>query len=276
MNGCSSSALVVANTLARFDDYELITNQAYGPDEANQLDIYKPTQTRPKGTVIFFYGGCWGACTTYSRANYRFLAQALTAQGYIVVIPDYRLYPKVLFPQIMQDGAAIVSWVSNNIDRFGGKSEQMFLMGHSAGGHIAAMLAINEQYLGDDLHKNIRGYIGLASPYDFIFDQPYMEKLFAEIPYEQSQPSHFIDGSEPPLLLLYGKDDKTVYMRNIVKMMKAVKQKNGNAEPHIYNGMNHTDILAAFSIPYRDNYNVVRDISAFLDKHSGSVPASKP
>ena len=139
LSACSGSSLLVANTLARTDDYTLTANQSYGTHALNRLDIYQP-KTKVQGTVIFFYGGCWGACTTFTRESYRFVAQALTSIGYIVVIPDYRLYPDVLFPQIMEDSAAVVAWVSNNIAGYGGEGDQVFLMGHSAGGHIAAML----------------------------------------------------------------------------------------------------------------------------------------
>lgn len=264
---CSSSALMVANTLARFDDYTLTGNQPYGTHTLNKLDIYQP-RGKVKGTVIFFYGGCWGACTTYTRESYRFVAQALTARGYLVVIPDYRRYPEVLFPQIMEDSAAVVAWVSRNIARFGGTAEQLFLMGHSAGGHIAAMLTVNERYLGVELHQNILGFIGLAAPYDFIFDKPYMSALFADMDYPESQPSHFVDGSEPPLLLLYGNQDKKVYMRNIVNMTEIVQQKGGVVEPHVYNGVGHATILAALSIPYRSRYDVMNDIAAFLGRHA--------
>ncbi len=264
LTACANSALLVANTLARFDDYTLTKNQAYGTHILNRLDIYQPKQ-KPKGTIIFYYGGCWGACTTYTREYYRFVAQALTSIGYIAVIPDYRRYPDVLFRKIMADSAAVVTWVSNNIAGYGGKADQIFLMGHSAGGHIAALLTVNEAYLGAELHRNIRGFIGLAAPYDFIFDKPYLPKLFAGLEYSESQPSHFIDGNEPPLLLLYGKEDKQVYMRNIVNMTKAVRQKGGKVEPHIYDGIDHVDILAALSIPYRGRFEVMNNIADFLD-----------
>lgn len=266
LTACSDTALMVANTLARFDDFNKLTaNQPYGAHALNRLDIYQPNE-KAKGTVIFFYGGCWGACRTFTRGDYRFVAQALTSKGYVVVIPDYRRYPEVLFPQIMEDSAAVVAWVSNNIARYGGRPDQIFLMGHSAGGHLAVMLAVNERYLGAGLHQNIRGFIGLAAPYDFIFDKPYLPKVFAGLDYHESQPSHFVDGSEPPLLLLYGNEDKAVYLRNITNMTRIVQRKGGRVEPHIYSGVDHAAILAALSIPYRSRFEVMNDITAFLQR----------
>ncbi len=263
---CSNAGLTFVNGLARFDNYELTANLKYGDDESNQLDIYQPASS-VKATIIFFYGGCWGACTSYGREEYRFVGQALADLGYQVIIPDYRLYPDVLFPQIMQDSTEVVAWVNNNIARYGGISDKIFLMGHSAGGHIAAMLTVNEIYLSPELRQNIKGYIGLAAPYDFIFDKPYLHKLFAGLDYVESQPIEYVNGNEPPLLLLYGSEDNTVYPRNIINMTQAVKSKGGRVEAYTFDGVDHVDILAALSIPYRDNFPVMRTIAAFLEKN---------
>jgi acetyl esterase/lipase len=264
--GCTDAELFIANTLARFDNYRLTADQPYGDHALNRLDVYQP-EGSAKGTVIFFYGGCWGACTTYTKEHYRFVAQALTSRGYVAVIPDYRHYPEVLFRQMMEDSASVVAWVSRNSARFGGGTEPIFLMGHSAGGHLAVMLTVNERYLGAELHEKIRGFIGLAAPYDFIFDKPYLPKVFAEVSYPESQPSHFVDGKEPALLLLYGNEDTEVYPRNIVNMTKIVRRQGGEVESHIYSGVDHAGILAALSIPYRNRMGVMDDIAAFLDRH---------
>jgi acetyl esterase/lipase len=263
LGGCSNPALTMANSLARFDDYSRVADQPYGTHELNRLDVYLPAEAI-RGTVVFFYGGCWGACITYTREHYRFVAQALTSTGYAVVIPDYRRYPQVGFTGMMEDSAAAVAWVSDNIARLGGRPDRLILMGHSAGGHLAAMLTVNERYLGTALHGNIRGFIGLAAPYDFVFDKPYLPKVFAGLAYTESQPSHFVDGNEPPLLLLYGDEDRQVYRRNIDNMTAIVRDKGGQVEAVIYNGIDHVSILAALSIPYRKHYPVMDDIAAFL------------
>jgi acetyl esterase/lipase len=262
LTACTDSALLVVNTLAKFDNYTLSKDHAYGSHPLQKLDVYKP-KAEAKGIIIFFYGGCWGACTTYSKKHYTFVAQALTSKGYIVVIPDYRLYPEVLFPKVMEDAVSVVQWTKQNLTS---KKNKLFLMGHSAGGHIAAMLTVNKSYLGDTLSKDISGFIGLSAPYDFIFNEAYLPKLFANIDYKNTQPSTFVEGDEAPLLLLYGKDDTKVYMRNIVNMTKKVKAKNGKVETHIYKGINHVDILTALSIPLRGKSDVMRDIERFLLK----------
>lgn len=263
MSACTNSALFFANSLARLGDYTLESDVHYGPNPLNKLDIYKPDGVA-KGIIIFFYGGCWGACETYPKSDYRFVAQALTSLGYSVVIPDYRLYPQVKFLDIMDDARSAFQWVTENQHEFNLESTTLILMGHSAGAHIAAMLAANESYLGESLYTRLSGFIGLAGPYDFLFDQPYQYLLFSELDYADTQPSSFIDGTEVPMLLLHGDSDKKVYLRNINNMRRKIEENNGSVQAKIYQGVNHGEIIAALSAPLRGRYAVIEDVSAFL------------
>src|SRR4030095_1253797 len=161
LGGCSPATLLNA-TVSR-QGYTREADIAYGPDPRQKLDFYQPDKPRAAGkTVIFFYGGAW---ESGSKNYYLFVAQALASSGYAVVIPDYRLYPAVRFPAFVDDGARAVRWTA---DRVG--SDKVFIMGHSAGAHIALLLAANTPYLaaaGVDRMK-LKGAIGLAGPYDFL------------------------------------------------------------------------------------------------------------
>jgi acetyl esterase/lipase len=138
LGGCSPVALLNA-TVSR-KGYTLEPDIGYGPNPRQKLDLYWPDTPRADGkAVIFFYGGSWDSGR---KSDYLFVAQALCASGYIVVIPDYRIYPDVRFPAFVEDGAQAVRWAS---DRVG--SGRLFVMGHSAGAHIALMLMTNTPYL---------------------------------------------------------------------------------------------------------------------------------
>lgn len=263
LNGCTKPALYFVNSLARLGDYTVEPDISYGPHVLNKLDVYRPAE-KAKGIIVFFYGGCWGACQTYPKADYRFVAETLINLGYAVVIPDYRLYPEVMFLDIMHDATLAFHWVADNLPEFDLESESLILMGHSAGAHIAAMLVANETYLGEKLYSQLAGFIGLAGPYDFLFDQPYQYKLFSQLDYTATQPSSFIDGTEVPMLLLHGQSDKKVYLRNINNMRRAVEENNGVVDAKIYEDVDHAEIIAALSRPLRGRYRVVDDMSAFL------------
>ena len=142
---------------------------AYGTDPRQELDVYVPAApaaaTRP--VVVFFYGGSW---QNGDRANYLFVAQALTSRGYVAVLPDYRTYPETAFPGFVDDAAAAVRWTRDHAHEFGGDPARLFVMGHSAGAHLAALIATDPRYLAAQAMSkaDLRGMIGLAGPYDFL------------------------------------------------------------------------------------------------------------
>jgi acetyl esterase/lipase len=84
----------------------------------------------------------WG-----SKEQYRFVGAALANSGYVAILPNYRLFPQARFPQFIDDGALAVRWAREHARELGGDPGAIFLMGHSAGGHLAATLALDEQYL---------------------------------------------------------------------------------------------------------------------------------
>ena len=266
--GCGYLGLYLANSLAHLENYTAIENIAYGNHELNQLSVYLPENNhKNRTTIIFFYGGCWGGCETLDKEYYVFVAQALTAKGFNVVIPDYRRHPEVKFAAIMHDASHAVEWVKARIADYGGDPNKLFLMGHSAGAHIAALLTLNETYLKPDTYHSIKGFIGLAGPYDFLpFTDDYQLIVFGPVKnYPNTQPVNFVDGTEPPLLLLYGNDDSIVKPINIVSLTRTVQQKGGRVESHRYDGINHTDIMGALAIPLQSQDPILNDIVAFVN-----------
>ena len=283
----ATASLKLVNALATVPRERLYQNLPYGNHPKTKLDIYLPasvetgikpsleteTQLSQAPVVIFFYGGCWGACLKFFKSDYRFVAESLIKAGYVVVLPDYRHYPNVKFPAIMVDATASVNWVSNNIAQYGGDPDQVFLAGHSAGAQMSALLTLNEAYLSPEIRRSIRGFIGLAGPYDFLpFDRAYQPILFGpEENYPQSQPINYVDGTEPPLLLLYGNDDSVVFPHNIENLSAKVTQLGGEVEVHRYDGIDHAGLVGALSIPRRNRQPVYADILRFLAAHRDPV-----
>ncbi len=278
LSACSltSFTLWVANALADTGEYQHAVDQAYGADPEQRLDIYyqnvpvnaSEAETK-KPVIVFFYGGCWGACTDLAKQDYRFVAEALVDQA-VVVIADYRRYPTVLFPDIMRDAAEVVSWVERSVAEYGGDAEQLFLMGHSSGAHMAVMLALNKQYLPRKSLQHIQGVIGLAGPYDFLpLDKTYQQILFGpEERYPESQPINYASTDQPPLMLLHGTADDTVKMKNLDNLVVKTQQFQGQVEAHRYEGVEHAELLGLLSIPLRGSSTVRADIQRFISKYS--------
>src|SRR4051812_42473411 len=167
LSGCTK--FDVLNGLVPSCGYTRTTDLAYGDQPRQRLDVYRPHNAPPAGApvVIFFYGGYW----QYGEKNdYRFVADALTSRGFVAVLPDYRLYPAVRFPAFVEDGASTLRWTHDNIERFGGDPRRVYLIGHSAGAHIATLLTLDAHYLNDIglAPDAIRATVGLAGPYDFM------------------------------------------------------------------------------------------------------------
>jgi acetyl esterase/lipase len=273
---CTDAGLTLINASARFGDYERVADIAYGDHARQQLDIYRPEidshTLRP--TVLFFYGGCWGGCKTWPKEQYRFVAEALTAAGFVTVLADYRLHPDVRFPAIIADAASALSWVSENITAFGGDPHQLFVMGHSAGAHLSAMLAFDDTHVAPATYESIAGFIGLAGPYDFLpLTKSYQREVFGpEENYPASQPINFVDGSEPPMLLLYGDADATVGRHNLVNLAAEVKARQGQVDTRIYPGLDHGLIVAALAAPLQGRYPVYKDVVNFINSAAATGP----
>lgn len=264
------------NTLVPRWGYDRHSDIAYGDQPRQQLDIYtpdKPAAGRP--VVVFFYGGSW---QTGNKDGYRFVGEALASRGITAVLPDYRLYPQVKFPTFVDDGAAAVAWTRAHIADYGGNACHLFVAGHSAGAHIAAMLATNATYL-DDAGASVRdlsGFIGLSGPYDFLpIKDPALQKIFApKSAWPLTQPIHFVDGNEPPMLLLHGGADTTVLPKNTTNLAAKVNADGGSAKVKIYPGVNHVMLVAPLAAALRFKGDELDRIADFVNLQVTDRPCS--
>ncbi|TAJ39409.1 MAG: alpha/beta hydrolase [Reyranella sp.] len=257
--GCSPAALL--NTTVPRKGYTLEADIPYGPDSRQKLDLYRPETPHADGkAVIFFYGGSWDSGT---KSDYLFVAQALAANGLTVVIPDYRIYPEVRFPAFIEDAAVATRWTTERVG-----TEKLFVMGHSAGAHSALMLAANTGYLTDagvDRMK-LAGAIGLAGPYDFLpLTSRRLQDIFGGANNPAAQPITFAQAPLPPVLLLHGEADRTVYPRNTVRLAAAWKAAGGSAEVKLYPEVDHIDIVAAMSSFLRARAPTLADTMVFIE-----------
>jgi acetyl esterase/lipase len=237
---------------------------AYGAHPRQKLDVYAPPGAKDAPVVVFFYGGSWNSG---ERVDYGFLGTALAAQGFVAVLPDYRLVPDVRFPAFVEDGAAVTAWVQREIGQFGGAGQRVVVSGHSAGAYIASMLALDASYLGKaGAQERLRGFAGLAGPYDFLpFQYKVMVKAFGDWPRPvETQPISFVKPGAPPALLLQGANDTTVPPRHAQALAERLKVAGNDVELLIYDGVDHIDIMIALSRLARGRANTLSDLSRFV------------
>jgi len=264
LSGCTLPAL---NLVTPDNGYELTPDVAYGEHERQRMDVYQPTEPLAGApTVVFFYGGSW---QWGYKEGYRFVAQALAEEGYRVVVPDYRLSPEVMFPAFIEDGAsAIARTIELNLADTG-----LVLMGHSAGAHTAAMLALDERYLagaGVD-RSRVLAWIGLSGPYDFLplQAQEFIDVFGAADGIPETQPVNFVSEDDPPALLICGEDDSKVARRNIESLSESLRSADVPVQVRIYPKANHYDPLGAFSVRFRDLSPGFSDVMTYLNGLTG-------
>lgn len=263
------SPVKTLNALVPSNGYKLSEDISYGDLPRQKLDIYQPVTHQPKPPVVlFYYGGSWDSG---DKADYKFAAEAFTSSGFIAVIPDYRVYPEVKFPGFMADPAKAAKWVKDHIEDYGGDPNRIFLAGHSAGAHIAVMLALNEEYLAKEGLKpnDFRATIGLAGPYDFLpLRSERLKIIFG--PEDQrwkSQPIEFVTGHNQPMLLLVGLKDATVWTHNTYNLAAKIKAKGGPVEVVEYPSYGHIDMAAKLAKPLRGNGDLLKPIVDFINQH---------
>lgn len=112
---------------------------AYGAGAGETLDVFRPTVASAKPAPVFFFihGGYWRAL---DKADHSFVAEAFNAAGAVVVVPNYALCPAVSVPHITLQMAHALAWVWHHIGEWGGDRRRITVAGHSAGGHLAAMM----------------------------------------------------------------------------------------------------------------------------------------
>ena len=224
----------------------------------------------PRPLLVFFYGGSWNSGR---RQDYAWLGRALAAQGFVTVVPDYRLVPEVRYPAFVEDGAAAVALARSRAGSWGADPDGIVLAGHSAGAYIAVMLATDRRFLQAAGVPNgaLRGAAGLAGPYDFYpFDATSTRAAFGGAPDGAStQPINAVSGDEPPLWLASGDGDETVRPRNSVALAEKVRAAGGDAEVKIYPGVDHIGIALALSRPFRGRAPVLADLATFVRRVAG-------
>lgn len=262
---------IVSNLSA--DDSVVVQQFNYGDNKRQKLDMYLPEQIKAGSpVVVFFYGGSW---KRGEKEKYGFVGHSLSRKGYITVIPDYRLFPEVTFPAFVEDGALAISWLHEKI---GQAKNGIVVMGHSAGAHTAALLALDENYLEEEGHSFsiIRGMIGLAGPYGFD-PRKYRSTrpIFSDSkPVEKTQPVTFACSAKSPFLLFHGEDDNVVIAENSRELKRKIDDCGGTAEYIELGETGHFSIITGLSNSFLENTNIVSRIEVFLQSISAKQAES--
>jgi acetyl esterase/lipase len=275
ISGCSGLLFTAANAPTYLTRVRVHTDLPYGTDVRQRLDVYAlPGADRP--VVVFWYGGSW---TSGKKSEYRFVGTALAERGFVAVLPDYRLYPQVRFPAFIEDGARAVAWTERHAREFGGDPTRIVLMGHSAGAHLAAMLALDARYLaaaGAD-RSGIRALVGLSGPYALVPNDDTLRAIFGP-PFTSAdwQPVQHVDARAPPTLLLDGLEDQLVSVDQTRELRDALVKHGVAVDTALYPGVSHSDTIAAFSRWVRGRAPTLDRTTQFINRVARKPAPANP
>ena len=161
-----------------------------------------------------------------------------------------------------------MKWAAENARGLGGNPDKLFVMGHSAGAHIAVMLAMDRQYLAavGMSPDHLRGAIGLAGPYDFLpLSSSRLKEIFGEPEqWPRSQPVNFVSGSAPAMLLATGDEDDIVLPKNTRNLAAKLRAAGGAVKEITYPKVGHRSIVVGLAAPFRDGSPVLKDVADFI------------
>lgn len=274
LTACSPPSLLSSlNSLIPGDHgaHRVAEGIVFAPDNGLKLDVWSPGRSDHKlPVVVFLYGGGW---VGGSRGGYAFAGSAYAGQGFVTVVPDYRLVPSVRFPTFLEDGAEAVRWTRDNISRFGGDPNRIALAGHSAGAYNAAMLALDPHFLRDAgvPARTIKAAALLSGPYDFYpFSEERGRDAFGRWPRPaETQPINFVSRDAPPMFLATGSADNIVNPRNSRALAAKLGAVGVPVELKIYQGKSHVDLAKSLSRPFRGTTPALNDSAAFLHRLLG-------
>ena len=217
----------------------------YGDDERQKLDVYMPDEAggEPAPTLLFFHGGYW---VIGHKDLMGFMAPAITTAPALLVPVGYRLAPGAKYPQQVDDCRAALRWVYDHIADYGGDPARIYVSGHSAGGHLAALITLQRERLADfGLPPDvIKGCFPVSGVFDVTETPPERREAFlkSDADARESSPLYNVEGNATPFLLEIGGDDFDNLRAQHPRMLAALRSQRGYVEEMVREGHNHFQI----------------------------------
>ena len=237
-----------------------------------ELDVYTSAKiTAPKKVIVFVHGGRW---KTGSKSQYKFLGNRLARKGLVAVVVDYRLSGKADYRGMASDVASALKWVRENINSYTGDDRQIFLSGHSAGGHLAALVSTDSRYLDSlGIASPIRGTILIDAfgldMYAFLSNESFKKNpvyytVFSSDPrlWKDGSPAYHVSKAMPPTLLFVGGRTYPVIVEGSEEYLKAVTPFYKDTNLITIKKKKHIPMILQF---YNSDNRVYNDILRFME-----------
>ena len=265
----SSTLLLTACASKKISNISYLKSSKALVESFPELNVFKTRKSKNNPVVIFIHGGYW---EEGNKNIYGFLGLNFAKKGIVTVIPNYTLSPDGSYDTMAKEVAAAIKWTYENIEKYNGNPDQIFLMGHSAGGHLIALVGTNPKYLENtNLIKGI--ILNDAAGLDmnsFLEKYPPTKNRNYDVTWtknpenwKDASPIYFLSEKTPPIFMITG----TKTYPSIISQNKDFVEKLNTYQPSVkinYQSKKHIPMMSQFIFPWNKNY---KQIIKFIDIH---------
>jgi acetyl esterase/lipase len=255
--------------------------KASGGIPGQQLNIFEPSNPKtPKDVLIFIHGGNWNSG---KKSQYSLMGRNWTKKNIVSVIVDYPLSPPATYKEMAEYTARSVKWVKDNIQNYGGNPDRIFISGHSAGGHLAALISLDNQYFDRLGTENpIRGLILIDAAgldmYGYLLDEHLQQdhtylKTFTNNPktWQEASPLYHLHKGMPPITIFRGEKTYPSITASNEKFIRALQEFAPETPYEILIGKKHIPMITQFFNPWNKRYNQIHDFMEGVDSKEKMV-----
>lgn len=230
-------------------------NYASNGNEAYTLNVYhQKNNIQNKDVVVFIHGGSW---SSGKKETYWWLGRNLAKNNTVAAIINYPLAPNATYKEMAQASAQAVKWVRDSISKYGGNKERIFLMGHSAGGHLAELINADSQYfkalglnnpvkgiiLNDAFGLDMEEYLSKAEK-DSYYDDFTRTFSTDKKTWQIGSPLFYVNEIQNPHLIFYGSKTYPAIQIQSERIYQTLKEKKVPITLNVIEGKKHVPMIA--------------------------------
>jgi arylformamidase len=222
---------------------------AYGPTRIERMDIY-PAERSGAPMVMFIHGGYWST-PSITKDFYAWVARGLQPRGITTLVLDYASCPQVTLDEIVRQCRAAVAWTHKHAHSFGGDPARIYAAGHSAGGHLSAVLGLTHWELDYELPPDaVKGAFAISglfdlTPFPYTWLQPKLQLSWAEV--RRHSPIALVREGGAPMVLAYGELETAEFHRQAADFQAACASVSIPASLLSLEGCLHNTAIDGFS-----------------------------
>lgn len=259
----------------------IIYAKGSGPIPDQQLNIFEPKKPKsPKDVLIFIHGGNWNSGR---KSQYSLIGRNWTKRDIVYVIIDYPLSPAATYKEMAEYSAKSVKWVKENIQNYGGNPDRIFISGHSAGGHLAALISIDDQYFQKlGMANPIKGLILIDAAgldmYGYLLDEKFPKdhtyyKTFTSDQklWKDASPLYHLHKGMPPMTIFRGEKTYPSIVLSNEKFIKAMQEFAPETPYEILKNKKHVPMITQFFNPWNKRYNQIHHFMESVESKGNIV-----